>query len=143
MKKALIYVLIAVMSIAVGVAIAHAQEPRTWQVRLAWDPNTEEDLAGYSLYHSHNSGGPYEKSQDIPAGTEEYVETVEEGIHFWVLTAFDTSRNESGYSNEVSVELDGTAPAAPGGLQRFLDWLEGLGFEIKKLNVVAVPVEVE
>lgn len=122
--------------------IANAQEPRTWDIRLTWDANTEEDLVGYRLYRSSTSGahqkGEYVKS--IQAGTEEYVDTVGVGTYFWALTAFDTSNNESGFSNEVTVTLDEQAPAAPGGLNRFLQWLQdlfaGSGMELKQVNVV-------
>ncbi len=78
-------------------------------VRLAWDPNSEPDLAGYRLYQSERSG-QYEESApvlEIPAGTETCtVGPLPPGTYFWVLTAFDDSLRESGHSNEVSAVLE-------------------------------------
>lgn len=78
-------------------------------VRLAWDPNTEPNLAGYWLYQSRIPGR-YTKSKRVlktPAGIETCtVGPLPPGKYFWVLTAFDSSLNESGYSNEVSARID-------------------------------------
>ena len=77
-------------------------------VRFAWDPNSEPDLAGYRLYQSKHSR-QYSASNrvlEIPAGTETCaVGPLPPGTYFWVLTAFDESLGESGYSNEVSVVI--------------------------------------
>jgi len=88
-------------------------------VEFDWTANTEPDLAGYNMYRSLVDGGPYQ-----PIGsttTPGYVDnTVEFDIeYFWVVTAFDTSGNESGYSNQVSNMTetppppDETPPGAP------------------------------
>jgi hypothetical protein len=77
-------------------------------VRFAWDPNSERDLAGYRLYQSERSG-QYDASDfvlEIPAGTETcQVGPLDPGTYFWVLTAFNLSQQESGYSNEVSATI--------------------------------------
>ncbi len=74
-------------------------------VRFAWDANSEPDLAGYWLYQSRMTG-QYSESKRVckmPAGVETCeVGPLSPGAYFWVLTAFDTSLNESGYSEEVS-----------------------------------------
>ena len=78
-------------------------------VRFAWDPNSEVDLAGYWLYQSERSGR-YDKSGrvlEIPAGTETcQVGPLPPGTYSWVLTAFNESLRESGYSNEVSTTIE-------------------------------------
>lgn len=78
-------------------------------LRLAWDANTELDLAGYWLYQSELSG-QYTHSKrvlDIPPDTETCaVGPLRPGTYFWVVTAFDRSLNESGYSNEVSTTIE-------------------------------------
>lgn len=88
-------------------------------VTLAWDPNPEADLAGYKIYHSDTSGGPYDEIpvrilllEDLtdPQNPEYTITGVEPGRHFWVLTAFDFFYNESGFSNEAT---DETPPATP------------------------------
>ena len=91
-------------------------------VNFAWDPNTEIDLAGYRLYQSFTYGEYSAMVAEISAG----VETVElsgvvDGTYFWVLTAFDSSGNESGPSNEVALTIDSTPPAPPSG---FLGWIK-------------------
>lgn len=74
---------------------------------LGWDPNTEPDLAGYKIYHgvSSRSSGGYaipDFHDIIPVGTETYTfANAANGIHYFSLTAFDDSGNESGFSNEV------------------------------------------
>jgi len=79
------------------------------QIRLAWDPNTESDLAGYKVYYGTTSGT---YGTPIDAGNvNTYTMT---GLtlgqtYFVTVTAYDTSPNESGYSNEVSgPATDGT-----------------------------------
>lgn len=70
-------------------------------VRLIWNANTEADLAGYKVYVRF-PGGPYTSAGTVtqPSGT---VSGLEVGKTYqFVVTAFDRSNNESGYSNEVS-----------------------------------------
>ena len=44
---------------------------------------------------------------EIPAGTETcQIGPLDPGIYFWVLTAFNESQQESGYSNEVSAAIE-------------------------------------
>ena len=78
-------------------------------ITVGWDANSETDLAGYRLYRGSDSrdDGGYQKDPayrigDIPAGTETYTWTnVPDGPHYFSLTAYDESDNESGFSNEV------------------------------------------
>jgi len=86
---------------------------------LRWAANTETDLAGYKLYYKADTpGSPYDGTGadqgpspiDIQLGSlsdpnnpEFTITGLDAGhIYFLVLTAYDTSENESGYSNEVS-----------------------------------------
>ena len=78
-------------------------------VRLAWDANTEPDLAGYRVYQSRVSGRytGWKRVLEMPAGIEACtIDRLPQGTYFWVVTAFDTSGNESDYSNEVSTIID-------------------------------------
>ena len=96
-----------------------------WTINLAWDANTEEDLAGYKLYYT-NTQGVYDMESPAeiilkPATTTSMV--VGDGFHCWVLTAYDLAGNESGPSaNEPCITLpddawmyDHTAPTTPKG----------------------------
>ncbi len=87
-------------------------------VTLAWSTNTEPNLAGYYIYYKNgNSGPPYngtgvdegDSPIKVPVGYFADPENPEytmhglsdTGISFFVLTAYDTEGNESGFSNEV------------------------------------------
>jgi endoglucanase len=82
---------------------------------LAWDANTETDLAGYKLYQSTaGATGPFTYVKTIAKGTlTAATADLPDGTYWWVLTAYDTNGNESGYSNVVTRTIDTVAPAAP------------------------------
>lgn len=75
---------------------------------LTWDANTEADLAGYKVYRSEESqmytlGSP---EATIPAGTMTHVSTnLSSGRHYFAVTAYDTSGNESALSMEVFKDI--------------------------------------
>lgn len=75
-------------------------------VTLQWEANTESDLAGYNLYYGGTAGGPYNAAvmdiQDPDATEYTAVGLADEGDYFFVLTAYDTGGEESGFSNEDS-----------------------------------------
>src|SRR5213593_1289354 len=80
------------------------------QVTLAWDPNTETDLAGYKLYYGLSSGS-YPSSVDVCNLTSYTLSGLLEGqIYYFAVTAYNLSLNESGFSNEVSTTIDTTPP---------------------------------
>ncbi|MFO8008405.1 MAG: sugar-binding protein, partial [Candidatus Brocadiia bacterium] len=73
------------------------------QVDLNWDDNTEGDLDGYSVYRSTTSGSGYGSIATVYGGSAYSDTGVTNGTtYYYVVTAFDTSANESGYSNEAS-----------------------------------------
>ncbi len=87
-------------------------------VTFIWNVNPEADLAGYRLYQTNAEGeyifGESNAVKNIPAGTETVtIEDVPDGTYFWILTAYDTTNNESGPSNEVGATLDSVPPNAP------------------------------
>lgn len=71
---------------------------------LAWEANTEPDLAGYVVRRAGTAGGPY---QDVATvGTNAYVDTTAPGgTSYYVVAATDTSGNTSGDSDEASATL--------------------------------------
>jgi len=102
--------------------------------KLCWDANTETDLAGYMVYVGSQSGtatGVF--VPDIINGKNvvltstplapcdsifnTYIDDtgnpLVDGQYFMLVTAYDTSANVSGNSNEVSVPLDLTPPVGP------------------------------
>ena len=89
-------------------------------VKLAWDANTETDLAGYRVF-SHNTGGSYDYSSPTWSGTENSctLENLDEGSgYYFVVRAFNTAGVESGDSNEVYYSVpqsQNTPPIANAG----------------------------
>ncbi len=79
-------------------------------VVLAWDPNSEPDLAGYKIYYG-SASGTY--STVVPIGTQTTytVSGLAPGTYYFAVTAFNSSGLESGYSNEVSTTVSGTSGA--------------------------------
>jgi len=72
-------------------------------VSLDWSDNTETDLAGYLVYRSTSTGGPYSL---IATGltTSEYMDygPTNGTTYYYIVKAVDTSDNVSGSSVEVS-----------------------------------------
>src|SRR5213594_2404769 len=80
------------------------------QVTLAWDPNTETDLAGYKLYYGTSSGS-YPSSVDVGNLTSYTLSGLLEGrTYYFAATAYDLNVNESGFSNEVSKAIADVTP---------------------------------
>lgn len=70
-------------------------------VVLAWDANSETDLAGYKIYvgkSSRNYGPPIV----IGLQTTYTVTNLQPGTYFFAVTAYNIFNMESDYSNEVS-----------------------------------------
>jgi hypothetical protein len=111
--------------LSILIALLFCSSAWAQQVRLAWDPNSEEDLAGYRMYRSTTSGSGYARAGEIPCPALDAAcaTFTDSGLDFavryyYVVTAFNTSGLESGHSNEVSaLILNPDAPAAPTGLE--------------------------
>jgi len=89
-------------------------------VTLAWDANTEPELAGYRIYWGVSSR-EYSNSVDIGNTTQHTFTGLTKGTTYYAaVTAYDASNNESDYSEEV-IHIPGSrnnppnTPAIPGG----------------------------
>jgi len=72
------------------------------QLRLAWDPNKESDLAGYKVYFG-TSSKQYTASVDVGNVNVYVLRGVKEGQTYYIaVTAYDLYFNESNYSIEVN-----------------------------------------
>lgn len=73
---------------------------------LAWDANTEPELAGYRIYYG-TAPRTYGAPIDVGNVTTYKVQGLTRGQrYYFAATAYDAVGNESGFSNEVSaVEL--------------------------------------
>ena len=72
------------------------------QVTLAWDANTSPSIAGYKVYYGSASGS-YSYGIDVGNVTSYTVPNLQDGTtYYFVMTDYDNSGQESGYSNQVS-----------------------------------------
>ena len=84
-------------------------------VTIAWDANTEPDLAGYILFYGTSSGS-YANSVDAGNATEYTITDLAEGTtYYFAAKAYNTSDNQSDYSQELvyTVPSANTAPNTP------------------------------
>ena len=71
-------------------------------IKLAWDSTNDHDLAGYKIYYG-TATGTHDHFIDVGNVTTYNLTGLTKGqTYFIVTTAYNTSNNESGYSNEVS-----------------------------------------
>jgi len=81
-----------------GTGVAPVQH----SVALSWNASTST-VAGYNVYRSAASGGPYAKINSLVVALLDYTDfTVLSGAtYYYVTTAVDSSGDESAYSNEA------------------------------------------
>ncbi|MGA2260075.1 MAG: dockerin type I domain-containing protein [Acidobacteriota bacterium] len=73
-------------------------------VKLAWDPNSESDLAGYKVYYG-KAPGVYGAPISLGTQTTYTVTGLAPGTYYFAVTAYNTTGLESGFSNEVSTTV--------------------------------------
>jgi hypothetical protein len=119
--------------------------PGNSTVSLDWNNNDENDLRGYNVYRSTTSGTGYTKLNGAFLTNSNYTDSNANGArtYYYVVTAIDTSNNESNDSNEVSATpTDTIPPAAPTGLTAIagnqtvsLDWNNNSESDMNGYNV--------
>jgi fibronectin type 3 domain-containing protein len=72
-------------------------------VALNWAPDAA-GTTGYNTYSSTVSGGPYVKLTSAPLPSTSYIDTTVQAGHtyYYVVTAVNSSNQESAYSSEVT-----------------------------------------
>jgi uncharacterized membrane protein YgcG len=84
------------------------------EVTLAWDPNSEADLAGYGVFFKPGTAGPpydffgYVSLQDLddPGNPTFTLTGLEKGSrYYFAVTAYDTAGNESTHSASVCAQV--------------------------------------
>ena len=76
----------------------------TAQVALSWSPSSSPGIAGYNVYRSTVTGGPYTKvNSSLDPNITYNDQAVQDGYtYYYVTTAVDNQGNESSYSNQAS-----------------------------------------
>lgn len=70
---------------------------------LAWDANSESDLASYRIYRSTTPGVYGAPVATVLAGIVSYqMGGLQAGTYYFTVTAVDSAGNESPRSNEIS-----------------------------------------
>jgi hypothetical protein len=70
-------------------------------VTLAWDPNSEPDIAGYKLYYGKTSGS-YESAIDVGNQTSYSISDLEDGkTYYCMVRAYNIFGKESEFSSEL------------------------------------------
>jgi hypothetical protein len=75
-------------------------------VKLDWNDNPEQDLAGYDVYRSTSAGGPYTKLNSSHLNSAPYTDAsaTNDTRYYYVVRALDTAGNESSTASEVSAK---------------------------------------
>jgi len=128
------YLLFLLMLLTLLAPAAHA----TQSVTLAWDPNSEPNLAGYRLYYGA-APRVYFSVIEVPVSPtpQATVTGLEPGVtYYFAVTAFTDDGLESKYSDEVSYLVPGVVrpPTLVYSVEKgmiaweatnsFFDWLE-------------------
>jgi fermentation-respiration switch protein FrsA (DUF1100 family) len=90
-------------------------------VTLEWDPNSEQDLAGYKIYYGYTprpqgatrADNPYPHVVDVGAVTAYTIAGLADGAWCFAATAYNASGAESEFSNEICTAINSTPPAVP------------------------------
>jgi len=118
MARSLLLVIFAILCFCLSTPVAHAAT-----VTLAWNPNSETDLAGYKLYYGNSprTQAAYPQTVAIQNKTATTWQlTLSTGVYYFALTALDSSGNESAYSSEVMAQIQELQPPGKPGKPQLL-----------------------
>ncbi len=107
--KVSLFALLA-LALLISPMAVHAAE-----VTLAWDANTETDLAGYKIHYG-TASGVYSHSIIVGDITQYTLAELDDGVTYYIAaTAYDNDDNESGYSDELihTTDTPNHNPATP------------------------------
>ncbi len=110
-------------------------------VALDWANNAEADLAGYFVYRSTSSGGPFVRLNTGPLASSAFGDSnvINGTTYYYVVSAADTSSNESGFSAQASATPTAPVTCSAGSVHvasvvtGYSD--QGRGFKVGAANV--------
>jgi hypothetical protein len=81
--------------------------PPQHTVTLNWAASASSNIAGYNVYRGTTSGGPYTQINSALDTATSYVDNTVQGgqTYYYVVTAVNSSSQESAYSNEVKAVI--------------------------------------
>jgi hypothetical protein len=96
-----LFLILAMCCLFLGASVFHpSARAGAASVTLGWDAAT--GVSGYKL-HRGTASGSYTTSVDVGNVTSYTLSDLTSGTtHYFAVTAYDSSQEESGYSNEVS-----------------------------------------
>jgi hypothetical protein len=95
-----------------AVLLAFIQVSIAADVKLAWDPNTQPELAGYKLSYGASSG-QYGTTVDVGNVTTYTVSGLTSGTYYFAVRAYGSAGQTSAYSNEVSATVSPSDTTPP------------------------------
>ena len=93
--------------LALGLMLSFGSTALAADVTLAWDPNSETDLAGYKVYYG-TASGVFGAPITLGKVTTYTVTGLAPGTYYFAVTAYNAAGLESGFSNEVFTTIPGT-----------------------------------
>ena len=97
--------LVLIASLFLSGILTSPSKAMATDITLAWDHNSEPDLAGYKLYIG-NSSQNYTQFIDLGLTTQYTISgLIDKTVYFFTLTAYNQRGFESSFSNEVRYPL--------------------------------------
>ncbi len=93
-------------------ALASSTAALAGDVTLAWDPAVGPGLGGYKLYYG-TASRQYTNSIDVGNVTTYPVKGLPAATYYFAVTAYNSTRTETGYSNETSAVVAAADTQAP------------------------------
>ncbi len=101
-RKVLLFFMGVLVGIFITILAFMVGDVHGAEATVSWSANSEPDLAGYSVYYGTSSGS-YDDAFDVGNKTSFIINNLVVGTtYFFAVTAYDSSDNESGFSEEVN-----------------------------------------